>query len=1061
MNFNLIKKVILLSLVLFFGNALLTSAASTVTINNYYNLNNGQNCNLGSASISDQNCSSFVGQLGGYSFLPVSNNQMVYDSVSYGGESIVNFTNNIVGPNAVTQYVGSSIQSNIGVAYVQGDIAAVSATYLCSGPGGVRQYSVPVIQTSGVFSTFADVDTTAQDCSVTINFNQASTNSGGSNDGGGGGGDPGDNPPPTNINDPISSVSISATPESETVTYGVNTTKYFTVVVNKSADFPADILVGCDVFAVPGNGGGECAFVDGSNNPIPNTKAGGYPTAAAFGRYPSQYMAPGVSSVTLRLAVRNYDQYGGVSAVKTHTIPLQVGLLDSPFITNTFYGPINEKPVCNGSCTAGDTINLVVENPLICQATNSVNATSPAAANRTFTLSWGAVPGASTYTVEVRDQTSCVQPGCGPLVYTGTVAGTSAVIPFGGDVAGLPNKRFGYFIGTNYSPTRNSCSNIGSVLVNNPTGGAPEGPSGPAGTVNITCNGSQNLTISSGQGCTLAWTSSNVVDGTCIASGSWSGAKARSGSEPRNNITQNSSYTITCRDNNGANVTSTANVNVANAPTADIKCNGSDACTAVRFSSTPNLTWSCTNTNGGSASVSPGGYTAHPTGAATVGPFSGTSATYNLTCTSATGATATDSVTINVVNNVAPGTAAYKVDLYPDPLTFNVQKGNSWSGSAVITNIGDTTLNVSAYIDNVVSNFSGWYTPMSPTVVCPNLLPSTFYTCSIGFGGHTINVDPFTTNTFDLNFTEPTAGNRLDIPVIVNVGARPSCPSASVMLSSNTVNVGSSVTASAPSGMSNCNYSTSNAAVASLSGNPRNTVNGLSVGTSDISARCDFGDQICNVNPATINVVNPAAPSPTTYSFSVAPTSLSFSAIQNASAPASKTVTVTNTGTGVLNITRTQNMTSGPFNWGSSDSSSFSLAVGASRVVTVSINSTAGDPGNYDGTVTFTDSNAGAKQVPVALVLAPSSSVRTIDVGTNWCGTVTSSPSGISCGTTCSAGFDYNDTVTLTATPNTQCLFIGWLGDCAGQDATCDLLMTSNKSATPIFGLKPFNYEEF
>lgn len=1058
MNFNSIKKAILFSLFLLFGNTMVASAASTVTINNYYNLNSGQTCNLSSSSI--ETCSSFVSDLGGYSFLPVSNNKMNYNSVSYGGESITNFTNNVIGPNAVTQYVGSSVASNVAVAYVPGDITAVSATYLCSGPGGVRQYSVPVTQTNGTVSTFANVDTTAQDCSVTINFNQINTNSG-DGDSGSGGTPPPTPPPPPIIDDPFSSISISATPESTTVDYGVATTTYFTVVVNKNGDFPADILVDCERFSIPGNGGGECSFVDNSNNPIPRTQANQPTQPAAFSRYPKYYMNPGLSSVTLRLAVRNYDQYGGVSSVKTHTIPIQAGLLDSPIPIITFNGPQIQSPRCSGSCTAGDTINLVVQNPAICEPTTSVNATSPANANRTFTLSWAPVSNALNYTVEVRDQTSCVSQGCGPVVYSSTVSGTSATIPFGGDVAGVPNKRFGYTVSTNYSPARTACSNIGSVFVSQPTGGSTSTPSGPSGTVNITCNGSQNVTISSGQNCNLAWNSSNIVAGSCNASGNWSGAKAGSGSETKTNITQNSSYTITCRDNNGANVTSTANVTVSNAPTADIKCNGADACTAVRFSSTPNLTWSCTNSS--SASVSPGGYTAHPNGAVTVGPFSGSSVTYNLTCTSATGATATDSVTINVVNNPAPGTPAYKVDLYPDPLTFNVEKGGSWSGSATITNIGDTTLNISAFIDNVVSNFGGWYSQINPSLVCPNLLPSTFYTCSVGFGGHTINVDQFTTNTFDLNFTEPTAGNRLDIPVTVNVGGRPSCPTASVSLSSNTVDVGSSVTASAPnSDLSNCTYSTSNASVASLSGNPRNVVNGVSVGTSNISAQCDFmSNWRCNVNPATLNVVNPSAPSPTTYSFSVAPTSLSFSAIQNAAAPASKTVTVTNTGTGALNITRTQNMTSGPFNWGSSDSSSFSLAVGASRVVTVSINSTAGDPGNYDGTVTFTDTNAGAKQVPVALVLAPSSSTRTIDVGTNWCGTVTSSPAGISCGTTCNAGFTYNNTVTLTATPNTQCLFIGWLGDCAGQDATCDLLMTSNKSATPIFGLKPFNYEEF
>jgi hypothetical protein len=45
---------------------------------------------------------------------------------------------------------------------------------------------------------------------------------------------------------------------------------------------------------------------------------------------------------------------------------------------------------------------------------------------------------------------------------------------------------------------------------------------------------------------TIAWNVSPFAGGTCTASGSWSGAKALSGSQSVTNLTANASYTLTC-----------------------------------------------------------------------------------------------------------------------------------------------------------------------------------------------------------------------------------------------------------------------------------------------------------------------------------------------------------------------------------------------------------------------------------------------------------------------------------------------------------------------------------
>jgi len=65
-------------------------------------------------------------------------------------------------------------------------------------------------------------------------------------------------------------------------------------------------------------------------------------------------------------------------------------------------------------------------------------------------------------------------------------------------------------------------------------------------------------------------------------------------------------------------------------------------------------------------------------------------------------------------------------------------------------------------------------------------------------------------------------------------------------------------------------------------------------------------------------------------------------------------------------------------------------------------------------------------------------------------GGVTSSPSGINCGGTCSASFTSPTSVTLTATPTGGSTFTGWSGDCSGT-GTCTVTMTADHAVTATF----------
>jgi aryl-phospho-beta-D-glucosidase BglC (GH1 family) len=74
----------------------------------------------------------------------------------------------------------------------------------------------------------------------------------------------------------------------------------------------------------------------------------------------------------------------------------------------------------------------------------------------------------------------------------------------------------------------------------------------------------------------------------------------------------------------------------------------------------------------------------------------------------------------------------------------------------------------------------------------------------------------------------------------------------------------------------------------------------------------------------------------------------------------------------------------------------------------------------------------------------------TVTKAGNGGGTVTSTPSGINCGSTCSANFNGGTSVTLTATPAGGSTFAGWSGACAGT-GSCTVSMTQARSVTATF----------
>lgn len=83
-----------------------------------------------------------------------------------------------------------------------------------------------------------------------------------------------------------------------------------------------------------------------------------------------------------------------------------------------------------------------------------------------------------------------------------------------------------------------------------------------------------------------------------------------------------------------------------------------------------------------------------------------------------------------------------------------------------------------------------------------------------------------------------------------------------------------------------------------------------------------------------------------------------------------------------------------------------------------------------------------------------SPTTHTLSVTVTGMGTVTSDPTGIDCGTTCSADFTDGATVTLTAAPDTTSSFTGWTGACTGTSPTCMVTLTAAASTTATFAVR-------
>jgi len=84
----------------------------------------------------------------------------------------------------------------------------------------------------------------------------------------------------------------------------------------------------------------------------------------------------------------------------------------------------------------------------------------------------------------------------------------------------------------------------------------------------------------------------------------------------------------------------------------------------------------------------------------------------------------------------------------------------------------------------------------------------------------------------------------------------------------------------------------------------------------------------------------------------------------------------------------------------------------------------------------------GSLVLGASLLVTANAQAARLTVSTTGSGTVTSSPTGISCGAACSASFPWGTSVTLTASAASGYRFSGWSGACSGTNTSCTVSMT-------------------
>jgi uncharacterized repeat protein (TIGR02543 family) len=144
------------------------------------------------------------------------------------------------------------------------------------------------------------------------------------------------------------------------------------------------------------------------------------------------------------------------------------------------------------------------------------------------------------------------------------------------------------------------------------------------------------------------------------------------------------------------------------------------------------------------------------------------------------------------------------------------------------------------------------------------------------------------------------------------------------------------------------------------------------------------------------------------------------------------------------------------FSDGSSCSASCAKSFNSGSAVTLAAAPSAGYTfAGWSGACSGTSSTCTVTMDAAKTVAATfSASPTTLTVSVSGSGSVSSTPSGINCGSSCSAPFALGSQVTLTATPAAGFTFTGWSGACTGTSA-CSVTLSASANVAAAFATLP------
>ncbi|MBK8049126.1 MAG: Ig-like domain repeat protein [Anaerolineales bacterium] len=122
------------------------------------------------------------------------------------------------------------------------------------------------------------------------------------------------------------------------------------------------------------------------------------------------------------------------------------------------------------------------------------------------------------------------------------------------------------------------------------------------------------------------------------------------------------------------------------------------------------------------------------------------------------------------------------------------------------------------------------------------------------------------------------------------------------------------------------------------------------------------------------------------------------------------------------------------------------VAVAVRNDLAVGVHAVSAD---YPGDTNFTESTVNGADQVVQATLA-------VAMDGTGAGSLASAPAGIDCGATCSARFDPNTVVTVTATPLISTTFTGWSGAAVGPDNPAVVTLAVDKALTATFTIKSY-----